>query len=112
MQQRGSLVGIEPPSTPERTAQEFARALLGADAAASAYFSPTGLLLTADGTEVSGRVGITAVLGQIIESDHSLEIKLGRVLRLEDLALATQFWKRTSRPTGSNPSSTAPPRRC
>jgi ketosteroid isomerase-like protein len=82
---------------PGRTASDFAVALLGGDAgAAAAYFAPDARFLTPDGTEVAGRPAITEVLSQLTASNQKLEIRTGRTLRVEGVALATQYWKRVS----------------
>ena len=80
---------------PDGVAYAFAQALLGGDAqAAVAYFDPGGVLLTADGTEVSGRAAIAAVLDQVTSSSVELGIRLGRTLQAGSVALSTQFWRR------------------
>lgn len=95
--------GLEDPGA-EHTASYFAHALLGGDAsAASAYFAPGARLLTPDGTAVSGRPAITGVLAQLTSSNQKLEIKIGRTLQTEAVALATQYWKRTSNATKVEP---------
>ncbi len=54
---------------PEHMIRAFTGALLGRDAtAAAAYFGPSSQLLTPDGTEVSGRAQITAVLSRLSSS--------------------------------------------
>lgn len=83
---------------PFETALSFAQALLLGDAAAAAtYFSPIARLLTPDGTELGGRSSIAELLEQLVTPDHKLEIRTGRVLRADSIALCQQFWKRSSR---------------
>jgi ketosteroid isomerase-like protein len=83
---------------PFETAVAFSRALLAGDAAAAAtYFSPLGRLLTPDGTELSGRTSITELLGQFATPDHKLEIRTGRVVQADSIALCKQYWRRSSR---------------
>lgn len=82
---------------PCEVADAFASALLGGDAAgAASLFAPGGRLLTADGTEVLGHRAIEAVLGQLVRSEVHLEILLGRTVMAGGIALATQYWKRSS----------------
>lgn len=82
---------------PGRAAADFAATLLGGDAeAAAAYFSPDARLLTPDGTEVAGRRAIAEVLAQLSAPTQRLQIRAGRTLRVEGVALATQYWKRSS----------------
>jgi ketosteroid isomerase-like protein len=83
---------------PIETALAFAQALvLGDAAAAAAYFSPLARLLTPDGTELGGRSSITELLEQLVTPDHKLEIRTGRVLRADSIALCQQYWRRCSR---------------
>jgi ketosteroid isomerase-like protein len=83
---------------PFETALAFSQALLTGDAAAAAaYFSPLARLLTPDGTELGGRSSITELLAQLVTPDHKLEIRTGRVLRADSIALCQQYWKRSSR---------------
>lgn len=83
---------------PIETALGFAQALLLGDAAgAVAYFSPLARILTPDGTELGGRSSITGLLEQLVTPDHKLEIRTGRVLRADSIALCQQYWKRSSR---------------
>jgi ketosteroid isomerase-like protein len=89
---------------PERVIRAFAGALLGGDAtAAAAYFAPGSQLLTPDGTEVSGRAQITAVLSQITDSSQRLSIMTGRIVIAGDVALATQRWSISSASEGVEP---------
>jgi uncharacterized protein (TIGR02246 family) len=84
-------------SDPGRVAHGFARALLEGDAvAATAYFAADARLLTADGTEVGGRAAIRAVLAQLAASDVRLEILVGRTLLSGEVALHTQYWRRSA----------------
>ncbi|HEX4306455.1 MAG TPA: hypothetical protein VHZ54_10480 [Solirubrobacterales bacterium] len=85
-----------------RQAERFAAALLAGDhLGAARCFAPEGMCLSRDGTEVRGRGPVAALLGQITDSEHRLAIHLGRTLVDGDVALATQFWTRRSRPSGS-----------
>lgn len=91
---------------PERTAEAFATALLGRDpTAAAAYFGPEGRFLTADGTELVGRPAIREVIAQLAGSAVDLQIRVGRTVLAGDVALHTQYWRRTSPPrsTGAGP---------
>ena len=91
---------------PREVAHSFARALLDGHAQTAAnHFEAGGLLLTADGTEVSGRESIAMVLDQIANSRIDLGIRLGRTMRSGPVALATQFWRRTG--NGFDQASTA-----
>jgi ketosteroid isomerase-like protein len=91
------------------TAGAFARVLLGGDAsAAAAYFSPSAQLLTPDGTALSGRDSIAELLRQLTSaSDQLLEIKTGRTLHVDRVALCTQYWARRSRRGGAGSFETA-----
>jgi ketosteroid isomerase-like protein len=83
---------------PGETVFDFTRALLGGDMeAAASCFSPLARLLTPDGTEISGRSAIGQLLGQLVTPDQRLEIRTGRILRADSVALCNQFWTRTSR---------------
>jgi hypothetical protein len=109
------------------TAGRFAQALLGGNAkAAASYFSASGHCLTPDGTGISGRPAIAALLAQLTNSDHRLEIHAGRTIAadsiaellhlnrsdqpldiharrlapVEGVALCTQYWTRSAAPTG------------
>lgn len=101
----GSDAAIVPePFSPAETADAFARALLAGDAvAAAAYFSPAARFLTPDGTEVSGRSSIGELLGQLVSSNQVLEIRTGRLLQADSVALCTQYWTRLSRDTRMEP---------
>jgi uncharacterized protein (TIGR02246 family) len=80
----------------EALARRFARAMLTRDPrGAAACFSPSARILTADGTEVSGREAVEAVLRQITSSDQSLEIRIGRTVVAGGVASSTQFWRRS-----------------
>ncbi|MBA3866366.1 MAG: DUF4440 domain-containing protein [Solirubrobacterales bacterium] len=92
--------GVGEPFSPAETADAFARALLAGDAvAAAAYFSPLARFLTPDGTEVSGRSSIAELLEQLVSSNQVLEVRTGRTLRADSVALCTQYWTRLSRDT-------------
>ncbi len=79
----------------EATARAFARALIARDPqAASAHLSPDARLITPDGTEVSGRAEIAAILGQVTASVRPLEIRAGRTTVSGTVALCTQHWRR------------------
>lgn len=91
---------------PEGTSRIFAETLLAGDVGAAARcIDPRGSMLTADGTEVSGRAGIVEILEQIAASKAGLRIRLGRTLRVGPVAMATQIWDRDI--SGSTSSSTA-----
>lgn len=82
----------------EETAEGFALALMERDPQAGAsYFSDSGILVTPDGTGVSGRRRIREVLEQVTASDLDLRIATGKVLVANDLALCQQIWSRSSR---------------
>ena len=86
---------------PDRAAAEFAVALLDGDAdAAATFFAADARLLTPDGTEVAGRPAIAEVLAQLIGPTQQLEIRSGRTLRVEGVALSIQYWKRSSSAAG------------
>lgn len=77
-------------------ARRFAEALMAGDAAAAAgCFGVGGRILTPDGTEVGGVEAIGALLGQMVSSQMRLRISVGRVVTVGDVALATQYWKRS-----------------
>jgi uncharacterized protein (TIGR02246 family) len=81
----------------EAAARGFARALLAQDAeAAASWFAPHARFLTSDGTEVIGRERIREMLSQITDAAHELEIHVGRTIATEDVALTTQFWRRSN----------------
>jgi ketosteroid isomerase-like protein len=85
---------------PTQTVNAFTKALVGGDArGAASFFSPLSRFLTPDGTDVTGRTSITELLAQLIAPGHRLEIRTGRILRADSVALCTQYWKRTSRGT-------------
>jgi len=80
---------------PAGTSRIFAEALLAGDVrAATGCFSSRGVILTADGTEVSGVADIAEILEQIVNSQVGLRIRPGRTLRAGSVALATQVWER------------------
>jgi ketosteroid isomerase-like protein len=86
------------------TATGFARALLGGDASAAAnHFASDAQLLTPDGTQIGGRPSIYRLLGQLTDSEPELEIKAGRTVVAGDIALCTQYWKRSSRIAAGEP---------
>lgn len=78
----------------DQVAVGFAAALLGGDVtAALAYFGEGSRLLTPDGTEVSGRMAISEVLRQVTISSQKLEIRPGRTLVADGIALSRQSWR-------------------
>lgn len=80
----------------EETANAFARVLMAGDAVAAATcFAPSGIIVTPDGTELIGE-SIRHLLHQLASSDQRLRIRCGRTLRVDDLALCTQYWTRSS----------------
>jgi hypothetical protein len=88
--------GLEPAGA-EAVARRFARAMLAREpGAAAACFAAGGRILTADGTEVTGREEVRGVLAQITSSDHALEIRSGRIVVAEGVASCTQFWRRST----------------
>lgn len=94
----GEVVPTSRTSTAVASAEGFARALLGGDpTAAAAYFAEAGQILTPDGTQVSGRRPILAVLGQLTSGEPQLEIRSGRTVVADGVALSTQFWTRSTR---------------
>jgi ketosteroid isomerase-like protein len=85
-------------------ADGFARSLLAGDgAAAVTHFAPAGQLLTPDGTQVAGRQSILAVLEQLIAAEQELEIRSGRTILADAVALTTQYWMRRSRRRSGEP---------
>jgi ketosteroid isomerase-like protein len=93
------------PAGAEAVSRAFAQAILSRDPqAAASCFAPAGLILTADGTEVEGRIRVAEVLAQITAAEHGLEISLGRTVaaaRVADgVAICTQFWRRRGGATG------------
>jgi hypothetical protein len=81
----------------EAMSRRFARAMLGRDPrAAAGCFSAGARILTADGTEVSGRDQLTAVLSQVTSAEQQLEVRIGRTVISDRTALCTQFWRRLS----------------
>ncbi len=84
-----------PPASegPERAALAFGKALGACDpAAASACFAPDGRLLTPDGTEIAGRLGVGEVLAQLTASSPRIRFEEPRMVRVGTVALATQRW--------------------
>lgn len=82
------------PASALQTAIGIARALVGGDAGtALGHFGPGARLLTADGTEVSGRGAIGAVLTQLTAPAQRLEILPSRTLVAGDVALCTESWR-------------------
>ena len=63
---------------------------------ASGYFAADAQLLTPDGTQIGGRASIERLLGQLTEADPVLKIRTGRTVVAHDIALSTQFWKRSA----------------
>ena len=93
-----------PGAGPAAVAGAFAGALLGGDAgAASGYFAADAQLLTPDGTQITGRASIHRLLGQLTEADPALEIRSGRTVIADGIALSTQFWKRKARVSPGEP---------
>jgi hypothetical protein len=89
--------GVAEDGGPEALARRFARAMLDRDPrAAAACFSANARILTADGTEVSGRESVLAVLRQITSSEQGLEIRIGRSVVAVGVASCSQFWRRSS----------------
>ena len=87
-----------PGAGPGETVLAFTRALLDGDTElAASCFSPLARLLTPDGTEISGRSAIGQLLGQMVTPDQRLQIRTGRILRADSVALCNQFWTRSSR---------------
>jgi uncharacterized protein (TIGR02246 family) len=81
----------------EGAAKGFARALLAQDAeAAASWFAPDARILTSDGTELIGRDRVREVLAQITDAAQRLEIRSGRTVATDSLALATQLWRRSA----------------
>jgi ketosteroid isomerase-like protein len=81
----------------EGVAKGFARALLAHDAkAAASWFAPHARILTSDGTELIGRDRVREVLAQITDATQRLEIHPGRTVATDNLALATQLWRRSA----------------
>jgi ketosteroid isomerase-like protein len=100
---RGTIGGAQGGSA-AASAGGFAGALLAGDPeAAVEYFSNDAQLLTPDGTQVAGRDSILGVLAQLTASAQSLEIKTGRTVSSGKVALATQYWTRSSRSPSGQP---------
>lgn len=94
----------DPTSGAEAVARSFGQALLAGDAdAAGSYFAPDAHILTPDGTAIAGREHVIAMLRQITASDQELEIRVGRTLVAGAVAMATQFWRRST-PEAASPS--------
>jgi uncharacterized protein (TIGR02246 family) len=90
--------GALQPTGAQAVALRFARAMLNRDPRSAAdCFSPGASMLTADGTEVSGREAVEAVLRQMTSSEQGLEIRVGRTVVAGTVALCTQFWRRGGR---------------
>lgn len=86
------------PTGAEAVSRAFARAILARDPrAAASWFAPAGLILTADGTEVVGRVRVAEVLTQITAPGQEMKISLGRTVTACGVAACAQFWRRQSR---------------
>jgi ketosteroid isomerase-like protein len=78
-------------------ASSFAADLLAGDPGrAAAHFAPSGQLITPDGTEVRGLRSIATVLAQLTAPEQRLEIRIGRTVVTENVALSTQYWLRGS----------------
>lgn len=59
---------------------------------------PAGVrILTPDGTELRGRARAAQVLAQLADSEHELEVRVGRTVVSGPVALCTQLWRRRSR---------------
>lgn len=100
----GDVASTGLPTSASATATGFARALLGGDAtAAAAHFAPDAQFLTPDGTQVGGRKSILALLEQLTASEPALEIRSGRTIVADPVALATQYWTRSSRSSPGEP---------
>jgi ketosteroid isomerase-like protein len=94
----GEVVPTSRASSAVANVEGFARALLGGDpTAAVAYFAADGQILTPDGTQLSGRASILAVLSQLTAGEPLLEIRSGRTVVADGVALSTQFWTRSMR---------------
>lgn len=98
----GGAFGADSSPSAAATATGFARAMLGGNAAAAvAHFADDAQFLTPDGTQVGGRRSILALLEQLTASEPELEIRNGRTVVADPVALATQYWTRSSRTTSS-----------
>ncbi len=94
-------VSAVPDAEPGATVLAFSRALVdGKPDVAATWFSPLGCLLTPDGTEVGGRASIAQLLRQLVTSERRLEIRTGRIVRADSVALCKQFWTRSSQVEG------------
>jgi ketosteroid isomerase-like protein len=92
------------PTGAEAVSRAFARAILARDPqAAASWFAPAGLILTADGTEVVGRVRVAEVLTQITAPGQEMKISLGRTVTACGVAACTQFWRRLGRAVEGGP---------
>jgi uncharacterized protein (TIGR02246 family) len=90
----------------EATARAFARALLARDPrSAASWLAPDATLITPDGTAITGREQIAELLWQITASEQPLEIRAGRTVLHDDVALSSQHWRRGGK-TGPDPHET------
>ena len=89
------------------TSRAFGRALLVGDPRAAAR-GPTAdaRMLSADGTELSGREQAFELLRQITASKQALKIRIGRCVVAGGIALCTQYWQRSTPGPGGHDSST------
>jgi len=107
----GAAIGPEgaggPEPGPTATSRAFGRALLARDpGAAAACLTAGARVLSADGTELAGREQAFELLRQITASAQALEIRIGRCVVAGDVALATQYWRRSSPGPGGHEVST------
>ncbi|HEY6730088.1 MAG TPA: nuclear transport factor 2 family protein [Solirubrobacterales bacterium] len=87
--------------SPEAALRRFTEGLIGHDArAAAAAFAAEGVLITPDGTAVSGAGPIHEVLVQLTAQRTVLEFELARVVRVGDVALCSQRWRHCRRGPG------------
>jgi ketosteroid isomerase-like protein len=101
----GPRAAGEPAGGPRATSLAFGRALLARDPrAAAACLSPDALMLSADGTELSGREQAFALLSQITASEQVLEIRIGRCVEAGAVALCTEYWRRSTPGSGGHES--------
>jgi ketosteroid isomerase-like protein len=94
-------------SGPSATSCAFGRALLAGDPrGAASCLAANATVLSADGTELAGREQAFELLSQITSSEQELEIRIGRCVVADGIALATQYWRRSTPGPGGHSSST------
>lgn len=80
-------------SNPERAAAAFCEAVNDGDLdGARGCFTRDAVLVTADGTGITGREAIGDILAQLIAGGTRISIEVSAVLSAGDVALAHQRW--------------------